>query len=269
VAVTSDDGYDENAVRRLYDGMAADYAVRFGSELADADPDDPDLDFLSAAADGFPDGPVVDLGCGPGQVSRYLVARGRTMIGIDFAPGMLAAAAQGVPQASLIAADLLALPLRPGTCAAAVASYSLHHLPKARLGLALAGLRRVLVPGGLLVVITHGGGSAELLDRPTGPVLLSTYSVTELTDRLRSAGLNPELTRTRPPRPGEYPAEKIRITARKSAGTGAAADPAGSATACSGISARSSRARPRTNPKGPRRHYQMWSRANPSRRDRS
>jgi SAM-dependent methyltransferase len=226
VAVTSEDGYDENAVRRLYDGMAADYAVRFGSELADAGPDDPDLDFLSAAADGFPDGPVVDLGCGPAQVSHYLAARGRTMIGIDFAPGMLAAAGRMVPQASLIAADLVSLPLRPSTCAAVIASYCLHHLPKARLGSALAGLRRVLVPGGLLVVITHGGGSEELLDQPTGAVVLSTYSVAELTDRLRSAGLNPELTRTRPPRPGEYPAEKIRITARKAAGAGRPGIPA-------------------------------------------
>src|SRR5262249_23928933 len=112
------------------------------------------------------------------------------------------------------AADLLALPLRPASCAAAVASYSLHHLPKAMLGTALAGMREVLSPGGVLVVITHGGSGEELLDRTEGQVVLSRYDPDELPDRLRSAGFTPELLKTRPPRPDEYPAEKIRITAR-------------------------------------------------------
>ena len=207
------DSYKSLAVQRVYDGMAADYAIRFGSELADADPSDPDIEFLDAAARSFPDGYVVDVGCGPAQVSRYLVERGRTVIGVDFAISMLAEAARIVPQAGLVAADLLALPLRPASCAAAVASYSLHHLPKALLGGALAGLGEVLVPGGILVIITHGGSGEELLDRPEGQVVLSKYTPQELADRLRSAGFTPNLLRTRPPRPGEYPAEKIRITA--------------------------------------------------------
>jgi SAM-dependent methyltransferase len=218
VRTTSQDDYDPQAVRRVYDEMAADYAVRFGTELADADSADPDLEFLATAADSFGDGPVVDLGCGPAQVSRFLIERGRTAIGIDFAPGMLAAAAELVPQASLIAADLLALPLRPASCAAIVASYSLHHLPKARFAGALAGLRSVLRPGGVLVIITHGGSGQQRLDRPGGQVVVSYYSADELSDLLRSAGFRPELLRVRPPRPGEYPADKIRISARKTGG---------------------------------------------------
>jgi|HubBroStandDraft_1064217.scaffolds.fasta_scaffold17866_3 SAM-dependent methyltransferase len=214
------DGYDSDAVRVLYDGMTAEYAVRFGSELADADPADPDLEFLAVAADSFPDGPVLDVGCGPAQVSRYLIGRGRTMIGIDFSAGMLAAAARLVPPATLIAADLLALPIRAASCAAAVASYSLHHLPKARLATAFDGLRAALKPGGVLVVITHGGSGEEWLDPPagrhSGQFVLSLYEPGELAERLRSAGFTPVLTQIRPPRPGEYPADKIRISARRS-----------------------------------------------------
>lgn len=210
------DGYDVQAVRRVYEDMAADYAVRFGAELREQDPD---TEFLDAALDGLPDGPVLDVGCGPAQVSGYLIAHGRTAVGLDIAPGMLAAAARLVPGAALLAADLLALPLRQASCAGAVASYSLHHLPKARLGTALAGLAGALKPGGVLVVITHGGDGEEWLDRPGGRVVLSTYTPDELAGLLRDRGLEPELIRVRPPREGEYPADKIRISARRRSGT--------------------------------------------------
>jgi SAM-dependent methyltransferase len=206
------DVYDVQAVRRVYEGMADDYAVRFGTELREPDSD---TEFLDDALADIPDGPVLDVGCGPAQVSGFVIRRGLQAIGIDLAPGMLAAAARLVPEAKLIAADLLALPLRPATCAAAVASYSLHHLPRGRLAAALAGLRAVLKPGGVLIVITHGGGGEEWLDLAGGRVALSTYTPDELADRLRDCGLVPELVRTRPPRPGEYEADKIRISARR------------------------------------------------------
>ncbi len=206
------DGYDMQAVRRVYEGMADDYAVRFGAELREPDSD---TEFLDAALADLPDGPVLDVGCGPAQVSGFLIGRGRSAIGIDLAPGMLAAAARLVPRAKLIAADLLALPLRPASFAGAVASYSLHHLPRGRLNAALEGLRDVLKPGGVLVVITHAGGGEEWLDLAGGRVALSTYSPGELAGRLSDCGLVPELTRTRPPRPGEYQADKIRISARR------------------------------------------------------
>jgi SAM-dependent methyltransferase len=207
-----DDDYDPIAVRHVYDEMAADYVVRFGSDLAKQNPD---TEFLDAVAAGFPSGPVVDLGCGPAQVGQFLIGRGRQVIGIDFAPAMLAAAAKLVPQAGLVAADLLALPLRDASCAAVVASYCLHHLPKAWLPATLSGIRRVLRPDGVLVIVTHGGSSEELLDRPGGPIVLSRYSPDELTDVLAATGFAPELVRTRPPRTGEYSAEKVRISARR------------------------------------------------------
>jgi SAM-dependent methyltransferase len=211
----ADDGqreYDPRAVRDLYHGMAAEYEVRFGAELREQDSD---TEFLDAALAGLPDGAVLDVGCGPAQVSGYLLRRGRTAVGIDMAPGMLAAAARLVPDAGLIAADLLALPLRPASCAGAVASYSLHHLPRALIGAALTGLREVLKPGGVLIVITHGGDGEQWLDRPEGRIVVTRYAPRELGRLLRESGLIPEVTSMRPPREGEYPADKIRISARR------------------------------------------------------
>jgi SAM-dependent methyltransferase len=211
-ASTAPDGYSSDAVRQVYQDMAAGYAVRFGDELSDPDPD---TDFLDAALADLPPGPVLDVGCGPGQVGRYLLARGRKPVGIDLAPGMLAEAAKLVPGARLLAADLLDLPLRAGSCAAVVASYSLHHLPKARFGPALSGLRDVLAPGGVLVIITHGGSGEQWLEQFGGRVVLSLYAPDELASLLSGSGLVPEIMRSRPPRPGEYPADKIRISARR------------------------------------------------------
>ncbi len=128
---------------------------------------------------------------------------------------MLAAAARLVPQATLIAADLLALPLRPASCAGAVCSYSLHHLPAARLDAALAGLAAALKPGGVLVIFTHGGEGEEWLDRAEGRVVLGRHGPEELAARLRDCGLVPEHVSTRPPGPGEYPADKVKISARR------------------------------------------------------
>src|SRR6266702_2232232 len=142
--------------------MAADYAQRYGAELREPDSD---TAFLGDALTDLPDGPVLDLGCGPAQVSGYPADPGRTAIGIDMAPGMLAAAARLVPGARLLAADLLALPLRPASCA--------------------------------------------------GGVVFSRSSPAELAGRLRDCGLVPEVTSMRPPRTGEYPADKIRISARR------------------------------------------------------
>jgi SAM-dependent methyltransferase len=213
-ASATPDRYSSDAVRQVYQDMAAGYAVRFGDELAQPDAD---TEFLDAALADLPAGPVLDVGCGPAQVGRYLLARGLQPVGIDLAPGMLAEAARLVPGARLLVADLLDLPLRAGSCAAAVASYSLHHLPKARLGPALAGLRDVLAPGGVLVIITHGGSGEELLEQFGGRVVLSLYAPDELAGLLSGSGLAPELIRSRPPRPGEYPADKIRISARRPA----------------------------------------------------
>ncbi len=207
----SGDGYERAAVRQVYEDMAADYAVRFGSELREPDSD---TEFLEAALADLPRGPVLDVGCGPAQVSRFLAERGRQPIGIDLAPAMLAQAARLVPQAGLIAADLLELPLRPASCAAAVASYSLHHLPAGRLGAALSGLRRVLRPAGVLVIITHGGSGEEWLERYDRRVVLTRHAPEDLAGRLSAAGLTPELISTRPPREGEFPADKVRISAR-------------------------------------------------------
>ncbi len=97
---------------------------------------------------------VVDLGCGTGETLARLAPAVRRVIGVDQEASMLDAARArlaGHDRVELIEADLTALPLPDATADAAVCVLVFHHLPDpAR---ALAEARRVLKPGGVLVLV--------------------------------------------------------------------------------------------------------------------
>jgi SAM-dependent methyltransferase len=169
-------------VRGAYDAVAGAYAERVGGELAGKPADRALLDALAARAGGV----VGDLGCGPGHVAAHLRDRGARVVGVDLSPGMLRHAR--VPVA---AGDLLALPLADGSLAAAVAFYSLIHLPPGTEVAALAEVRRVLAPGGTLLAAVHVGEEVRHLDEWWGvPVSLDFrfFPVPVLTGWLAAAG---------------------------------------------------------------------------------
>ena len=62
-----------------YDTVASDYAVRIANELKDKPLDRQLLDRFAASVSG----PVCDMGCGPGHVTRYLHECGVDVFGVD------------------------------------------------------------------------------------------------------------------------------------------------------------------------------------------
>jgi SAM-dependent methyltransferase len=114
------------------------------------------LSWVLGAVDWPVDGPVLDVGCGPG---RYLAEVGGG-IGLDLSMGMVreATAVDGV---SAVQGDAQALPFADGTVARVLAPHMLYHVPEpAR---AVAEWRRVLRPGGEAVVVLNDAGHlAEL-----------------------------------------------------------------------------------------------------------
>ena len=98
---------------------------------------------------------IVDLGCGTGQLTRRLVERfpGATVVGVDLSAGMLGEARRaegGGSSPRYVRGDALALPLRTESIDVAVCTESLHWYPDQEE--VLAGLSRILRPGGRLVI---------------------------------------------------------------------------------------------------------------------
>ena len=108
-----------------YDRLAPQYAERFQDEM-DQKPFDRDcLDRLAQEVGGA--GPICDLGCGPGQIARYLHRRGVQVLGVDLSPGMIAEAARLNPDIPFHQGDMLALPDEAGAWGGIAAFYCIRH----------------------------------------------------------------------------------------------------------------------------------------------
>jgi ubiquinone/menaquinone biosynthesis C-methylase UbiE len=100
---------------------------------------------------------VVDLGAGTGLLALALAPRVAEVTALDISPHMLErldehAAADGIDNVRSVVGDLRELPLEDESATLVVSSYAFHHLEDPDKELALAEARRVLAPGGRLVL---------------------------------------------------------------------------------------------------------------------
>lgn len=151
-----------------YDRIADEYARQIYGELAGKPMDRAILDRFAERLRGR--GVVCDMGCGPGQIGRYLADRGLPVVGVDLSPAMVAQAAALNPDILFRAGDMAALDEPDGAWAGIAAFYSIIHIPPGEVVAALAEMRRVLQPGGLLLLAFHIGDQVvrpeEMMGRP-------------------------------------------------------------------------------------------------------
>jgi len=94
---------------------------------------------------------VLDVGCGPGSLTgKLLDIPGIRLTGVDLSPAMISLARKRYPGAQFYVDDIEWLSFPDETFDAVFCSGVLHHLPV--LDMALAEIRRVLKPGGVLIV---------------------------------------------------------------------------------------------------------------------
>ncbi len=146
---------DASRVRESYDRLAATYTERLFAELAGKPLDRHLLNRFAEDVRGR--GLVADLGCGPGHVARYLHEQGVCMLGIDLSPAMIEWARRLSPEIEFRVGDMRAPDLSDGALAGIVAFYSLIHIAEGEMVSTLREVRRVLAPGGLVLIAFHVG----------------------------------------------------------------------------------------------------------------
>ena len=80
---------DVCATRAAYDIVAVDYAALLQTELANKPFDRAVLGVFAELVEADGNGPVADLGCGPGRVTAHLRALGSDPFGVDLSPAMV------------------------------------------------------------------------------------------------------------------------------------------------------------------------------------
>jgi SAM-dependent methyltransferase len=137
----------------------------------------------------LPENPVViDIGCSTGYMLEDLRASipGARLIGVDLVASGLRKAHQNVPQATLLQADVCALPLDDESVDAAVSSNLLEHVPNDKR--ALGEISRILRPGArAVVVVPVGPDNYDYYDRFLGH--LRRYARGEVARKAQAVGL--------------------------------------------------------------------------------
>lgn len=202
-----------------YDRIAEEYVRRIYHEL-DGKPFDREmLDRFAERLRGR--GVVCDMGCGPGHVASYLAGRGLEVVGVDLSPGMVAQATALNPGIPFRVGDMLALDEPDGAWAGIAAFYSIIHIPPEQVVAALTELRRVLMPGGLLLLAFHMGNETvhveEMWARPVA-LDFTFYDPSAMVGYLERAGYGVEEVRERAPFPPdvEHQSRRAYLLARKS-----------------------------------------------------
>jgi 2-polyprenyl-3-methyl-5-hydroxy-6-metoxy-1,4-benzoquinol methylase len=108
---------------------------------------------------------VVDVGCGPGIYHPLLADRGVNIVAVDASYGMVSEVKTQAQTDDLpvVAAQARAeqLPLADGCCERAMANHMLYHVPDQLA--ALRELRRILKPGGRVVLATNAADAYQRL----------------------------------------------------------------------------------------------------------
>lgn len=135
-------------------------------------------------------GLCLDLGCGTGRDSAWFAAQQLKTIGVDFSRGMLTEARKNTSR-PLAQMDMRQLGFPRQVFAGVWCNAALLHLPKVEAPLALAEMRRVLLPGGILDLSLQKGDVEQLEPNPyasdLGERFFARYELEETVQLLESA----------------------------------------------------------------------------------
>jgi ubiquinone/menaquinone biosynthesis C-methylase UbiE len=205
-----------------YDTVAEQYALDYFDELSRKAFD---RELLVRFVGMVPrSGRVCDIGCGPGQIARFLAEHGADAMGIDISQSMVDTARRLNPGLVFERGDMLRLDYPDSTFAGITAFYSLIHIERVRVPEALAELFRVLGRGGQLLASFHAGEGEVHVDQyhghgqqegPKVALHVTFFGLEEMRRNIEAAGFAIEESLDREPYEFEYPSRRAYILARK------------------------------------------------------
>lgn len=205
-------------VRESYDRLAEEYARRLFKELDDKPLDRELLNRIAKETEGR--GDICDLGCGPGQIARYLRDQGANVFGLDLSPQMVQQARKINPDIQFREGNMLALDLPDNSLAGVAAFYAIVNIPKESQPQVFREVARVLRPGGVLLLAFHIGDEILREDELWGhPISMDFFLLQprSIQKQLEAAGLViDEIIEREPYAPDvEYQSRRAYIFARK------------------------------------------------------
>ena len=132
---------------------------------------------------------VLEVGCGGGALLSFMRARGSDPTGSDLLPEAVRLAREAAPGCEVLEADAGRLPFPDASFDRLVSHHLVEHLPD--LPAALAEWKRVLAPGGVMVICTPNRlyGSPRIFEDPSH---LHIYDRRELVRMVEKAGFRVE-----------------------------------------------------------------------------
>ena len=143
-------------------------------------------------------------------------------MGIDLSPVMVEAAQRLNPGIEFTQGDMRSLPIADGAWGGIVAFYSIIHIPRPEVVTALLEMKRVLRPGGLVLLAFHIGADAVHLDEWWGQRVsldFIFFRTEEMSGFFREAGFQIVEIVEREPYPDvEHPSRRAYLLAEKPRG---------------------------------------------------
>jgi SAM-dependent methyltransferase len=154
---------DRNNIIYCYDTISRKYADKFLDELRNKNLDR--ILLQAFATENASRGRMIDLGCGPGQTTRFLFECGvKDILGTDLSPNMVEVAKGSHPSIAFEVADMLQLQYADGSVGSAIAFYSIVHFDYELVKVAFREVFRILVSGGQFLFSFHVGSETIHLD---------------------------------------------------------------------------------------------------------
>ncbi|MFI6170381.1 class I SAM-dependent methyltransferase [Nocardia sp. NPDC051052] len=145
-------------------------------------------------------GLVADVGCGTGRITAHLHQLGVDAFGIDLSPGMIEVAQRDYPDLRFEVGSMTDLALADSSLVGLVAWYSLIHIPDDQISSVLTHFRRVLRPGGPLLLGFHIGDESRLKTHGYGGHSMKLYvhlrQLSQVSTWLNDAGFTIRAHRT-------------------------------------------------------------------------